>query len=161
MAVDMFLKIGDIQGEALDASHKNEIDVLAWSWGLSQSGTMHLGSGGSAGKVSIQDVSVTKYVDKATPNLIKACCNGKQYPNAILVVRKAGGDTTVEYVKITMEPVIITSVSSGGSQGEERLTESVQLNFGKVKYEYTLQNPDGSAGASVPVTHNIQTNETT
>jgi type VI secretion system secreted protein Hcp len=160
MAVDMFLKLGDIKGEALDAKHKEEIDVLAWSWGMSQSGSMHLGSGGSSGKVSIQDVSITKYVDKATPNMIKACCNGKQYPEALLTVRKSGGDQQVEYVKITMAPVIVTSVSSGGSMGEERLTENVTLNFGKVKYEYTMQNPDGSAGAAIPVMHNIQTNET-
>jgi type VI secretion system secreted protein Hcp len=156
----MFLKLGDIKGEALDAKHKDEIDVLAWSWGMSQTGTMPLGSGGSTGKVSIQDLSVTKYVDRATPNLMKACCNGKQYAKALLTVRKAGGDSQVEYVKITMEPVIISSISGGGSQGEERQTENVTLNFGKVKYEYTMQNPDGTAGASIPVTHDIQQNVT-
>ena len=42
MAVDMFLKIGDIEGESTDDKHGKEIDVLAWSWGMSQSGTTHM-----------------------------------------------------------------------------------------------------------------------
>jgi type VI protein secretion system component Hcp len=29
------------------------------------------GRGGGAGKVSVQDISFTKYIDKSTPNLIK------------------------------------------------------------------------------------------
>jgi len=64
MAVDMFMKAGDIEGESNDAKHKGSIDVLAWSWGMSQSGTTHMGTGGGAGKVNIQDLSFTKYVDK-------------------------------------------------------------------------------------------------
>ena len=39
MAVDMFIKIGDIKGESRDKTHKEEIDVLAWSWGMSNSGS--------------------------------------------------------------------------------------------------------------------------
>ena len=46
MAVDMFIKIDKIDGESKDAKHKNEIDVLSWSWGASQSGSFHVGGGG-------------------------------------------------------------------------------------------------------------------
>jgi type VI secretion system secreted protein Hcp len=145
MAVDMFIKIGDIKGESHDKDHKEEIDVLAWSWGMSQSGTMHIGGGGGGGKVSIQDLSLTKWVDKSTPNLMGFCSSGKQMKNAVLTVRKAGGDKPLEYIIITMEDVIITSVSSGGSGGEDRLTENITLNFAKVKYDYQPQKQDGSA----------------
>ena len=56
MAVDMFLDLkGEIKGEAQDSSHKGEIDVLAWSWGMSQSGSFHTGGGGGAGKANFQD----------------------------------------------------------------------------------------------------------
>ncbi len=67
MAVDIFLKLGSIQGESLDSKHKNEIDVLSWTWGMTQSGTMHLGSGGGGGKVSVQNLSVTKYTTRRRP----------------------------------------------------------------------------------------------
>lgn len=143
MAVDMFIKIGDIKGESQDDIHKDEIDVLAWSWGMSQSGTMHMGGGGGGGKVAVQDISLTKYVDKATPVLMMMCSNGKQYPEAKLTVRKAG-ETPLEYVVITMKDVIITSLSTGGSGGEDRLTENISLNFSAVNVDYQPQKPDGS-----------------
>jgi len=143
MAVDQFIKIGDIKGESQDSKHGGEIDVLAWSWGMSQSGDMHMGGGGGAGKVSVQDVSLTKYVDKSSPVLMQACSDGSQYKEATLVVRKAG-KTPLEYLIITMNDVIVTSVSTGGSGGEDRLTENVTLNFSAVKVDYQEQKADGS-----------------
>ena len=74
---DIFLKIDGLKGESVDNSHKDEIDVLDWKWGLEQTGTAHIGMGGGAGKVRVKDLFVTKHVDKATPELFKACCNGK------------------------------------------------------------------------------------
>ncbi|WP_374513303.1 Hcp family type VI secretion system effector [Niveibacterium sp.] len=142
MAVDMFMKIKGIDGESTDKSHKKEIDVLAWSWGMSQSGTTHMGGGGGSGKVSVQDISFTKWVDASTHALMLSCCNGEHHDEAVLVVRKAGKDP-LEYIKITMNEVIITSVSTGGSGGEDRLTENVTLNFAKVKFEYQPQNEKG------------------
>ena len=143
MAVDMFMKIGDIKGEARDKAHPQEIDVLAWSWGMSQSGTTHIGGGGGAGKVSVQDLNFTKYVDASSPALMLACCNGKHYPDALLTVRKAG-ENPVEYVKIKMTEVLISSISTGGARGDDRLTENVTLNFAQVATDYTEQAADGT-----------------
>ena len=116
MAVDMFLKFEGVDGESQDSAHTGEIDVLAWSWGMSQSGTMHAGGGGGGGKVNVNDVSITKYVDKASPNLMKYCSNGSQVGEAILTVRKAGGKEPLEYIIITMTDVIVTSVSHRGKR---------------------------------------------
>lgn len=159
MAVDMFLKFADIKGEAQDDAHKGEIDVLAWSWGMAQSGTTHTGSGGGAGKVSVQDLSLTKYIDSSSNALLLHCCNGKHIPEATLYVRKAAGDKPIEYIKITMKEIIVSHVSTGGSGGEDRLTESVTLNFGEFKYEYTPQKTDGSADAPKTTGWNIAQNK--
>jgi type VI secretion system secreted protein Hcp len=145
MAVDMFIKIDDIKGESQDKAHEGEIDVLAWSWGMSQSGTMHTGGGGGGGKVSVQDLSFTKYIDKSSSNLAEYCAQGNQYKEAKLTVRKAGGKEPLEYFIITMKDVIVTSISTGGSGGEDRLTENVSLNFALFKTEYQAQKPDGTA----------------
>lgn len=145
MAVDMFLKIAEIPGESVDSTHKDTMDILAWSWGMSQSGTTHNGPGAGAGKVNVQDVSVTKYVDIASPLLMLYCSNGKHIPEATLTVRKAG-ETPLEYMIIKMKDAIITSVSTGGSGGEDRLTENVSLNFAKVEFKYTGQTTTGAAG---------------
>jgi type VI secretion system secreted protein Hcp len=158
MASDMFLELAGMEGESMDAKHGKEIDVLAWSWGLSQSGTTHLGPGGGAGKVNVQDISITKYVDSSSHSLIQCCCNGKHFADAQLTIRKAG-DTPLEYVVIKMEDVLVSSVSTGGSGGEDRLTENVSLNFAKVNFAYTPQNSDGSGGAEKEYGYNIPANE--
>ncbi len=159
MAVDMFIKIGDIKGESKDDAHGGEIDVLAWSWGLSQSGSMHAGGGGGSGKVNVQDLSLTKWVDKSSAVLMKMCCNGKQYSEANLVVRKAG-EKPLEYIKIKLTDVIITSLSTGGSGGEDKLTENVTLNFAKVNVEYQPQKQDGSAdGGAIKMGWDIAANK--
>lgn len=157
MAVDMFLKIDDVKGESQDDKHKDEIDVLAWSWGMTQSATTHMGGGGGAGKVSVNDISITKYIDKASPNLILACCSGKHFKQALLTVRKAG-EKPLEYLKITMKEVIVSSVSTGGSGGEDRLTENITFDFGEFKTEYTPQKPDGTGDAAVEAAWNIAKN---
>lgn len=158
MAVDMFLKIDDIKGESPDAKHAGEIQVLAWSWGMSQSGTTHEGTGGGSGKVSVQDISITKYVDKSSPNLIKYACNGKHFKEALLTVRKAG-EKPLEYIKISMKEVLVTNVSTGGSGGEDRLTENISLNFAEFKVDYTPQKADGSGDAVITAAWNIAKNE--
>src|SRR3954453_19249420 len=142
MAVDMFIKIGALKGESRDSVHKTEIDVLAWSWGISNSGSAHVGGGAGAGKCNVQDLSFTKYIDKSSPDLMLACCNGKHFDKATLVVRKAG-EQPLEYLTINLTEVLITSVSTGGSGGEDRLTENVTLNFAKVQVTYTEQDPQG------------------
>jgi type VI secretion system secreted protein Hcp len=157
MAMDMFIKIGDLKGESRDKTHKEEIDVLAWSWGMSNSGSAHVGSGAGAGKCNVQDLSFTKYVDKSSPDLMLACCNGKHYPSATLIVRKAG-EKPLEYIKITLTELLVTSVSTGGSGGEDRLTENVTLNFAQVKLDYIEQTPTGGTGDKPSMSWNIAEN---
>jgi type VI secretion system secreted protein Hcp len=157
MAVDMFIKIGELKGESRDKTHKGEIDVLAFSWGMSNSGSSHVGGGQGAGKVNVQDLSFTKYLDISSTDLMLACCNGKHFPEAKLTVRKAG-ENPLEYLIITMTDLIITSVSTGGSGGEDRLTENVSLNFAKVKVDYKEQTPQCGVGLTPTMTFNIREN---
>jgi type VI secretion system secreted protein Hcp len=145
MAMDMFMKIDALKGESKDKVHKEEIDVLAWSWGMSNSGSAQQGGGMGAGKVNVQDLSFTKYIDKSSPDLMLAACNGKHFAKAVLTIRKAG-EQPLEYLLVTMEDLLITSVSTGGSGGEDRLTENVTLNFGKVKVQYKEQSEKGGVG---------------
>ena len=92
MAVDMTIKIEEpgLEGESKLSGLEKQIDVLAWSFGVSQSGTMHMGEGGTAGKANVQDISITKYVDAASPNLFLFCCNGQHVKKVTLTCRKAG-----------------------------------------------------------------------
>jgi len=125
MAIDMFLKIGNINGESLDATHKSWVDVLAWSWGISNSGSTHVGGGAGAGQANFQDLSYTSYLDASTAPLMKAVATGQHLKSAFLNVRRAGSAPT-EFLKITMTEVLVTSLSTGGSGGEERHPELCQ-----------------------------------
>ena len=155
MAVDIFLKLSNnIKGESQDDTHRNEIDVLAWNWGLTQSGTTHVGSGGGGGKVNVQDITLTKYVDLATNDLIKRCTSGEHIENGELIVRKSGGAAPVEYFRIKMENIMITSYATGGSKdGLDRIQETLTLNFRKFEVAYTLQEETGAAGAEIGTGH--------
>lgn len=160
MAVDMFINMGgSIKGESRDKEQgpAGDIDVLAWSWGMSQSGTTHMGGGGGSGKASFQDLSFTKYVDSATNALMTALAKGTHVEKAVLMVRKAG-EGQKKYIMITMEEVLVTSISTGGSGGEDRLTENVTLNFGKVKFAYTPQETKGTMSAEKTFSYDIAGN---
>jgi type VI secretion system secreted protein Hcp len=144
MASDIFIAIDTIKGEAGDHKHKDEIQVESWSWGLSQTGSHSHGSGGGAGKVSVHDMTFTHFVDKASCNLIQACAAGTHFKKALLTVRKAGGKEQLEYFKVTMEDLLVSNVNHSGNPHEEKLMESVGLNFSKFKVEYQIQKPDGT-----------------
>jgi len=161
MATDTFIKIGDVKGEAMDDKHKDEIDVLSWAWGATQAGYAHHGGGAGSGKVNIQDLSFTHFIDKSTPVLLQALADGTHYKEAKLTVRKAGGKEAIEYIIITMEEVFITSIQTGEkAEQQDRLTETVSLNFGLVKFDYQPQKKDGSKdGGQIKFAWNIEQNK--
>ena len=107
--------------------------------------------GGTTGSVSVQDLSLTKWVDKSSPILMSHTASGKVFPKVELFVHQACGncDSKVPYFRLHVEDFIVSSVSTGGSGGEDRLTENISLNFAKVDWCYAEQNPDGSYNPEV------------
>ncbi|SAL32984.1 Hcp1 family type VI secretion system effector [Caballeronia turbans] len=161
MAVDMFLKLGDIKGESLAVGHTDEIEVLSWSWGCSQTGTTHTGTGGGTGTASVQDLSISKYIDKSSPTIVQSCCQGVHMPEAVLTLRKAGGNEPVEYLKITLKEVLISS-HSVGSGGGDQVAENITLNFAEFNMEYQPQDNNGAKkGGVVTGKWNIPKNSAT
>jgi type VI secretion system secreted protein Hcp len=138
MPVEMFLKLAGIDGESTDAKHKGEIDVLAWSWGLSQEGGSPGGGGGGAGRVKIENISIQKLVDLASPLLLSFSATGKHISDGTLTTRKAGKGAKAggEFLLFKMSNVIVTSVQVAAAQDGNAPTESITLNFGKVEFDY-------------------------
>ncbi|MGA2400946.1 MAG: type VI secretion system tube protein Hcp [Syntrophobacteraceae bacterium] len=161
MAVNIFLKIEGptVEGESVVAKHEKEIDIYGWSWGMTQSGSMHVATGGGSGKVSVQDIHISKKVDKSSTVLMKHCSSGQHFDKATLMVYKAGGDQPVEYMKIVMDKVIISSYSTGGNEGDDSINESLSLNFSKYKVTYTPQLATGVKGAEAEHTWDIAKNQ--
>ena len=147
MAFDGFLELKGIDGESKDSVHAGLIDIVSWNWGMTQAGSMNIAGGGGTSKVNIQDLSITKYVDKATPNLMKNCAKGDPLATGKMIIRKAGGEQ-LEYFTIEMTDIILTSVAEGGSGGDDALIETISLNFAHVVATYVEQDaPGGGLGA--------------
>jgi type VI secretion system secreted protein Hcp len=157
MATDIFAKIGDIKGESTDAKHKDEIEVLSFSWGVANSGSSGSGSGSGAGKATFQDLLIVHGIDKATPDLLKACATGLRIKNATITHRKAGKGQQ-EFLFIKLNDVTITAVSHGGSE-DQPYAESVTLKFAKVDLEYKPQRPDGSLDPGLHFKFDLKANK--
>lgn len=172
---DAFLKIEGIKGESADSKHKGEIDIMSFSWGMSQTGVSATGGGGGAGKVHVHDISFVKKTDASSPLLFLNCANGAHIKEATFVVRKAGG-TQLEYLKIKLSDVLVSSYkpqagkaflrfkfdtvfttkidASPRDEGPEENVagstdqlplEYFSLNFSKVEFSYQPQGADGKA----------------
>jgi len=144
-AMDMFLKIVEAPGESTDKSHINEIDILAWSWGMTNPGSFHNGGAGSSLKPAGQDITITKYIDKASPTLMYKLFTGQQMGSAILSVRRQSANP-FDFLRITLEPVLVTSYTTGGAGTEAGITENISLNFGKMSVDYRETEPSGGPG---------------
>ena len=154
MAANIFAKIGDIKGESLDDKHKDEVEVLSWSWGVSQSGSIRTGGGGGGeGKATFNDFNFTHHVDKASPLLLKACATGEHIKDGTITVRKAGKGQQ-EYLIIKMNDVLITAVTDDDSEGSN--LETVSMVFAKVDLEYRPQKSDGSLDAGIHFKYDIK-----
>ena len=157
MASDIFAKIGDIKGESLDDKHKDEIEVLSWSWGVSNAGEMRGGSGGGEGKASLHDLSFTHNMDKASPVLLQACATGVHLKEATITHRKAGKGQQ-EFLIVKMSDVIITGVAHGDTSDGGH-AENVTLTFAKVDFQYKPQKPDGTLEAGIHFKYDIKGNK--
>jgi type VI secretion system secreted protein Hcp len=159
VASDIFAKIGDIKGESFDDKHKGEIEILSFSWGVANSGTIGGGGGGSgggAGRTTFHDLSFMHSIDKASPLLLKACATGQHLKEATITHRKAGKGQQ-EYLIIKMNDVIITSVSL--SDSGDGSAENVSMAFAKVDLEYKPQRQDGSLDAGIHFKYDIRANK--
>jgi type VI secretion system secreted protein Hcp len=143
---DMFLRIdgarqGVIKGEARDAGHHDEIDVVSWRWGM-EGNIVH---GATTPKITVRALTVVKRVDKASTGLMAALRSNEVIKKAVLLVRKAGGPDPLEYYTITMEKGRITALlqSSGDGADPSVLVEELSIAFSKFTVEYKPQGDDG------------------
>jgi type VI secretion system secreted protein Hcp len=155
VASDYLLEIDGIKGESSDKGHKGEIEILSWSWGVSNPGTAAGGGGGGTDKPTFQDFSFTKHIDKSSPKLFLACATGEHIKKAVLFVRKQGGEQQ-EYYKVTLSDILVTQFQQQG-QTDQIPVDQFSLNFSKIRVEYRAQSPDGSLEPPVVAEFNRKT----
>jgi type VI secretion system secreted protein Hcp len=150
---DMFLfvkgaKSGVIKGEAQDATHAEEIDVVSWSWGMQSKSS--LGSTVPAGRATVNELKIVKRIDSASTPLMHALRSNEPIIKAVLTLRKSGKGA-LEFFKITIEQGRVTTVNidAGGDRaGTPDVFEEVRFTFNKITVEYVPQGKDGLARGS-------------
>lgn len=153
MASDMFLKLDGIKGESTDDKHKDEIEIINFSWGAHSSSSIGSAStGGGVGKASFSDFSFNKKVDIASPKLALISARGEHIKTATISIRKSGGAAgQVDYQVYTLDTIYVTGLQiTGDSSGE--FYESLTLAPTKFKWEYKQQNAEGGLTGNVAVT---------
>jgi type VI secretion system secreted protein Hcp len=159
MAANYFLKFeGGIkaEGESKQKGFEKQIEVLSFSWGVSQSGGFSFGGGGSSSQANVQDLSLSFRQNAASPMLMRACAGGTHYDKALLTCLKAAGDKQEKYLEIEMEDVIISSYQTGGS-GDDMPVESMSLNFAKVTQKFYTQDDKGVTKLAASATYDQAT----
>jgi type VI secretion system secreted protein Hcp len=167
MPSDYLLEIDGIKGESTDSKHKETIEIESFSWGATHPGTFQTGMGGASGKVNFQDVHFTTRVNKASPNIIKACATGKHINKATLFVRKATGDGgQQDYYKVQLEDVLVSSFQSGGHNGgghdgnASLPSDQFSFNFAKIEFIYKPQSDKGMLEADIIFKYDIKQQKT-
>lgn len=150
--MDAFLMLDRVKGESNDEKYKGHMEILSWSWGMSNSGSAHRGQGAGVGATHVSDVSISKRVDTSTPTLMFFCMTGEHIPKGKIIIRKAGG-SKLEYYIVEMEEILISGVQNAGHGPD--MTESLSFNFAKFKMKYVPQLASGGGGSPVPVGYDI------
>lgn len=161
MSTDMFCKIEGIDGESTDDSHTDWIEILSYNHGVSQPISAASRTGGrTGGRATFQDFTITKTIDKATPDLNLYCCNGTHIPKVEVEICLATGDKHT-FMKYELSDVIVSSVAPGGTadSAEVKPLETVSLAYGTIKWEYTPIDNTGAPGAAVDRTWDLQANK--
>ncbi len=162
MAVDIHIKIDTIPGASEIKGFEGQIQVENFSWGMHQTTSFGAGTGGGAGKVNMSDLSFVHGVDKAAPKLMIACCTGAHLKEAVLTCRKAGGESAVDFFKLTLTDVIVSGVQPSGNNAGDNPLETVTLSFAEFKVEYQEQDNKGAKkGGPIIAGFSVQKNTKT
>ena len=145
---DMFLQVAGIPGESVSKGHETWIDAMAFHWGVSRPGRQFPIVAGTPNPVADHgDLTIVKQVDKSSPKLFLACCNGQAFKGEVNfeIWRSAGGVTPSRLLLCRMNNVIITSVKPVGASvgATPYLMEEVSLNYAQIELLYTEIGPDG------------------
>lgn len=158
MAIDTHIKFDGVEGESTHVDHKGEVEILSWTWGVSNA-SMTMGGGSGKGKATAGDLHFTHRYDKASPVLAKKCAQGVHFPTVVMTARKSG-EGQKDFLKVTLKEVFVTSVQPSGSSGGD-IAESVSMSYGAIDFAYKPQDAKGGLGGEVKFGWDVKTTKIT
>ena len=156
MAVDYFLKLDGIQGESADSAHKDEIQIMSWSWGATQVSSVSGTGGSGAGKADLSDFSIMAHFDRSTPKFFKSICAGQHIKTGTMSAIKSGAERK-PYLKVDFKELFVSSLQISASS--EIPSVSIGFTYNEIKIDYSSQNEQGNLASTGPVTFNLKENK--
>jgi type VI secretion system secreted protein Hcp len=156
VAVNAYLSIKGIDGPS--TSKPKHIDVLSFSWGVSQTNVYGAGSSGKeakAGRADFSNLTIMKVLDTTSPLLTDHCASGDILEEVYLVYDKPVGDKQEDYFRIYLKDAQITSIQLSGSN--ENPTESLSFAFQAVEIAYRGEKENGQLEAAIRKGYDIAT----
>lgn len=154
-----WLELETIPGESEAPGHEGEIEIHDISWGIFRPLVDDTGSTRTRSNPIFDDLIVIKELDKSTPKLMEACALGKVFPEVIISLRKDSGEAHLDYLKITLTNVQVTSYDIGASGESGVPASSVSFNYEELKVTYTEFDDTGTSKGNVEVTWKIEEGE--
>ncbi|MEW4563974.1 type VI secretion system tube protein Hcp [Bremerella sp. JC770] len=154
-----------IPGESTDTEHKNWINLLSVSEGISR--MVQRGKSGSSRNIQsaiFDDLVCVKELDKSSPKIIESVASGKVHPVVKLDLCQSLGDKgkRLPYFQFELKNVIVTSYSFSASVDDDGTvpTESFGMNFEEGKWTYNQYGKDGSNQGKVEATWKVEEGST-
>jgi type VI secretion system secreted protein Hcp len=146
---EFLLNVPGINGGVTEQGYLGWISITSFAESFVGSAAGRAGAGGSAGRTSCEDLHLTKILDSTSPELTMAVATGHVYNKIILVARRVSVDQPLEFLRFTLTNTVISSIAFAGDSSVSARTETLVLRPRRIEVQYTPQNPDGGAGATV------------
>ena len=155
----IFLKLDNIEGESQAKGFEKQLEIMTFSHNVAMPVTNDVSNNErTSGRAHVGEMSLTKFVDLATPKLIEYCCSGKMIKEAVLTLCRNDNGKMLPFIIYTLTNVVISHLSvSGGSGGKP--VETMSLNFTKIKWEITAQKSDSQKEGNVSSVWDMATNK--
>ena len=153
---EMFLELDRINGESLDKTYHDKIEIKSWNWNTKNTVRWDVNQGGQSTKVLIEHIELKKTCDKASPILHQCCVTGRHIKNGRIICRKNDGDDKFEYMILELTDIMLSMFNWSGNGDEQSLEETVGLSFAEYTIKYKLQGDTGSVQGSSEFKFNIQ-----
>jgi type VI secretion system secreted protein Hcp len=159
MSSEFHLKIKGVPGESKKQGHDGDIEITSWNFGLSHPANLKGGGASKGGDAHMQEISITKLVDKSSTALAKKCASGDHFPEIVLSGRKTTGDGKLgDYVTITLKIAYITTIGVH-AQGGSELQENLSIAFKDINVVYKPQNNKGGFDGDMVFGYNVETGD--
>ncbi|MBV8209318.1 MAG: type VI secretion system tube protein Hcp [Burkholderiaceae bacterium] len=147
-ATNIFLQLDGIPGESTDAKHKEQIDILSYSLGLTNlaNTSSSSGAGASSGKLACGALVLTKFVDKSSPPLIAAIAGGKHIKSGKLSFTATGPKGGADYYVVSLTDLAVTAIQQSQASGSPKVTDQISFSVAKYAFEYQQVQPNGTLG---------------